>query len=86
MATLDDVSLSIGRLLEAVDGLKEDITDNRKVADRRHEENKQRFETIEKTLSGLASDRRVAVVGISAVTAGVMWLGSHILPFLWFKK
>lgn len=58
---LDEISAAIGEMrgdikanTKAVDELKKDVVKNRESADTRHEENRDRLDTIERTLAPLA--------------------------------
>lgn len=58
---LDEISAAIGEMRADVRGarkdvtdLKGDVTENRRIADRRHEENKDKFDEINETLIPLA--------------------------------
>lgn len=71
---LDEISEAIGGLRARFESLSDDIIENRTIANTRHTENKKRLDTIEVSLTSLASDRRVAMVVISLITGTLMWL------------
>ncbi len=77
---LDEISEAIGGLRARLDALGDGSHENRRIADDRHKENKSRLDTIDDKIALLASDRRVAIVIVSTVTAGVLWLISNIVP------
>lgn len=60
MATkFDEISRAIGSIESTVSSIKEDIADNRKVADRRHSENRDRLDALDDLVKPLAETVRL---------------------------
>lgn len=58
MTKLDEISRIIGNIESSVASIKEDIADNRKVADRRHTENRDRLDILDDMVKPLAETVR----------------------------
>lgn len=76
---LDQISRAIGSLETSVNGLHEDITENRDIANTRHQENKARLTSIEEAMRpALASITAMQPI-VATLQAGrsrlVFWAG-----------
>lgn len=82
---LDEISFQIGQLTSTVGSVAQQITDNRSVADKRHDENRSRLDAIEDTLTPLTltvAKLTPIVEGIQITRwkmAGAMMVGSLVL-------
>lgn len=79
MADLDEISAAIGEM-------RADIRSNRILQNERHQETKDRLAgievnvgTIATKVADLATDRKVAIFGISAITGIAMYLGGFLV-------
>lgn len=76
---LDQISEAIGGLRARLDSVNDKIDTNRRMQDKRHEENTSRLTSMEQALALLTSDRRVAVIIISIITGAIMWVAGHFV-------